>query len=263
MSIYYNKQIQGELWLRDLGNNINSANTVLSAIHSKYKNVNSTFYAELTSNQINRFDLFYDTIFLETNSGCIFEKFYIDSGHIVPYNYINLFNSRKNTTIDYWFNEAKNTIYYVEIFYVFKGTEDTNFEFNIILKQFDCTTGLASVLLVKQVLLQINSSRNWSNTNFKIENPKLTYNSDTKTFNVSFILRNSVKEFGMISLNILDRNIPDISEINTFLPYFDIDKDNSTVTDFDYNFYATNYAIILTESGETLLTESSLALRTE
>ena len=58
MSIYYDKQVPGELWLRDLKNNVDSASNILSSVYLKYKNVNSTFFSYLISNQITRFDLF-------------------------------------------------------------------------------------------------------------------------------------------------------------------------------------------------------------
>jgi hypothetical protein len=126
MSIYYDKQVPGEIWLRDLGNNVTAGNKVLSSIFLKYKNINETFYSELTSNKINRFDVIFDTIFIETTSGFIFEKFYVDSGSIVPFNQINFFNFRKNTTVDYWYSENKNKIFFTEIAYVLDLKQTTN-----------------------------------------------------------------------------------------------------------------------------------------
>jgi hypothetical protein len=231
MSIYYNKQIPGELWLRDLDNNVTAGNKVLSSIFLKYKNINETFYSELTSNKINKFDVIFDTIFIETNSGFIFEKFYIDGGAIVPFNQINFFNFRKNTTVDYWYSETKNKVFYTEIAYVIdpnKQPIDQYISFTLVFNSFDCTTGLSTPLLFKNIKIAYKSIENWDDNNFLLENPKITYNSDTKTFNISFILRNSINTFGLISINILDKDIPEMSKVTGFLPYLLLDVDNSS-----------------------------------
>jgi len=231
MSIYYNKQIPGELWLRDLKNNVTTASAVLSSIYFKYENINQTFYSDLTSNNINRFDVIYDTIFIETNTGFIFEKIYIDSGYIRPFNQLNLFNFRKNTTVDYWYSEPKNKIYYTEIAYVEdpnKQPTDMYISFTLVFNEFDCTTGLIKPLLLKPIKIGYTSIRNWDDNNFTIENPKITLNGDTKTFNVSFILRNAAKELGLVSINILNKDVPEISQVSGFLPYLILDITNSS-----------------------------------
>ena len=233
MSIYYSKQIPGQLWLRDLNDNVSSAYDVLSSVYIKYKNINPSFFFDLSSNNINRFDVIYDTLFLETSSGYVFEKFYVDYNSVIqPYNQINLFNTRKNTTVDYWYNEPQKKIYFTEIFATSGVSTNNVFTFGFIFKSFDCETGIASVILLQNVNLAYTSSINWVNSSFKIENPKLTYNPDTKTFNTSFILRNSRNDFGLLSLNIMDVSVPQISEINGFLPYFVLDPINSSVTNW-------------------------------
>ena len=49
MSIYYSKQIPGQLWLRDLNDNVSSAYDVLSSVYIKYKNINPSFFFDLSS----------------------------------------------------------------------------------------------------------------------------------------------------------------------------------------------------------------------
>lgn len=234
MSIYYNKQIPGQLWLRNLTDKVVSASDALSSVFVKYKTINSSFYSDLTSNNINRFDVIYDTIFVETNNGYIFDKFYIDDFlQVQPYNQLDLFSTRKNTTVDYWYSESKKKIYFTEIFYTAKTNTPANvFTFNLIINEFDCTTGIAVKSLLKSINLKYTSSTNWDINNFTIENPKITYNSDTKIFNISFILRNSASTFGMISINVDDGTILAISEINGFLPYFTLDLANCSIQDW-------------------------------
>lgn len=259
MSIYYDKQIPGELWLRDLKNNVDSASNILSAIYLKYENINEDFYYYLNSNQITRFDLFYDTFFIETPVGCIFEKFYIQSEEILPYNQINLFNPRKTTSVDYWFNENKNNVIFTEIFYFnnpLKASYEKYFEFILIVKLFDCVTGLTKNLVLDVIRLAYTSSKNWDGVNFTIENPKITYNKDTKNYNISFILRNKAKELGLVSINLLDSDVPVVTEVNGFLPYFVQDTLNSGVTSIR-SLPSGIYNYILTEMGDVIQTEVS------
>jgi hypothetical protein len=266
MSIYYSKQIPGQLWLRDLNDNVSSAYDVLSSVYIKYKNINPSFFFDLSSNNINRFDVIYDTLFVETSSGFFFEKFYTDAYSVIqPYNQMNLFNTRKNTTVDYWYSEPQKKIYFAEIFYTQPETLLLNtFSLGLIFKSFDCNTGLASIILLKNINLVYTSSTNWDEAQdiFGLENPKITYNPDTKTFNVSFILRNAVGDFGLVSLNILDIAVPQISEVNGFLPYLVIDPINSSVTDWYQSQYQ-RYSYIITENGEFLLTENYINLITD
>ena len=58
MSIYFNKQLPGQLWLRDLTNNVSSAYNMLSSVFTKYKTINNSFYYDVSTNNINRFDKF-------------------------------------------------------------------------------------------------------------------------------------------------------------------------------------------------------------
>jgi hypothetical protein len=228
MSIYYDREIPGELWLRDLKNNVDSASNMLSSIILKYENINYDFYYYLNTNQITRFDLFYDTFFIETPSGYIFEKFYIESGSIFPFNKINLFNQRKTTSVDYWYSEAKNKIYFTEIFFNPVVTvEENSISFVLYFKVFDCTTGLGSNLLTNQIKLFFDTIDNWDRYSAVFENPKLTYNPDTKKFNVSFILRNAANTLSLVSINILNKDNPEIIEINSFIPFIHTSKQSS------------------------------------
>ncbi len=232
MSIYFNQQLPGQLWLRDLNDNVSPAYNILSSVYIKYKTINSSFFSDLTSNNINKFDVIYDTLFIETNNGYIFEKFYVDyNSQIQPYSQMNLFNTRKNTTVDYWYSESNKIIYFTELFFTQNSVINKTFSFGLLLKSFDCITGVASTVLLKKInLTSIN--QNLSGSSFIFENPKLTFNPDTKTFNISVILRNSAKDFGLLSLNIINISNPQISEINGFLPFFVLDPINSTVTDW-------------------------------
>ena len=97
----------------------------------------------------------------------------------------------------------------------------------------------------------------WNELAFTMENPKLTYNKDTKTFNISFILRNSKNTLGIVSLNIADGDVHKISEVNGFLPYFTLDYANSEVIDLltiPANTQNTKEKFLYSLLGELLLT---------
>lgn len=261
MSAYYDKQIPGELWLRDLKDSVEPSHNVLSSIYFKYQEVHFPFFCELTANRINRFDVFYDSIFIETIYGCIFEKIYIENDAIVPFNQINLFNIKKTTTVDYWFDENKNKVYFTDLYYYYNSdTVSDGFEFIFIFKVFDCKTGLIKPLILDNVIIKFLSSSNWKRSVLTIENPKITYNSDTKLFNVSFILRNSVNTIGIISINVLNSDEPHITEVNGFLPYATIDFENCvnfSLKDLPVllsdNIITEDYYNLLSEIGEFLL----------
>jgi hypothetical protein len=264
MSIYYNNQIPGNLFLRNLQGDTESASTLLSSIYLKYYDVNLNFFNQLTNNQITRFDIFHDCVFLETFEGYIFEKFYIDDyGHIQPYNLLNMFNFRKNTTVDYWYDDQKNKIYYTELAYFDDPNqihgEDFWFTTIIFFKSFDCNTGNSKLLFLNAIKLTYNNATNWSDYNFIIENPKLTYNKDTKLFNVTYGLRNAANTLGLISLNILNQEKPYITEINGFLPFFDINYDTSIVYPFVpiplFDNFITTETLPLSANGELIDTE--------
>lgn len=249
------------MWMRDLKDNVTSASSVLSAVYTKYQNVNSTFYSELTSNTILRFDLFYDTFFIETHLGYIFEKFYIEDDQVKPYNQLNLLNYKKTTSVDYWFDEKKNKVFYTEIYCYDNIYEDplneNYFNFVLILKSFDCNTGLSKLILLDLIKIAYTDQIDWQNDHFYVENPKLTYNSDTKTFNVSFIIRNSKFSFGLISINVLNAETPYVTEVNGFLPYMTIDTLNSFVSAIKDLPDVSEYGFVETELGYILSTEAS------
>ena len=235
MSEYYNKQYIGELWLKDSEGNIVSGSDALTNVYAKYININSSFYNELTSNRIITYDVVYDTIFVETQYGYIFEKIYKDDlGVIQPFNKLNLLNVTKSTKVDYWFDESLNKIYFTDLYYYDDFNRPSNpnyFEFILTFNSFDCHYGTIKKELINNIKIGFSSNVDWNELAFTMENPKLTYNKDTKTFNISFILRNSKNTLGIVSLNIADGDVHKISEVNGFLPYFTLDYANSEVID--------------------------------
>lgn len=228
MSLYIQSKNTGELWLRNSIGKIESANDLLSAIYLKYSDIpeSNNFYNELNSNQITRFDIFYDCIFVETKSGCFFEKIDVNENRsLVPFTKTYFFNSQKTTQIDYWLNEYERKVYFSDIEFV--TILGNSFVFNIFLKQFDCQSGNTTLKMNERVELYFSAAESWFDFQPVIENPKLTYNPDTKTYNVSFVFRSKTGQFALLSLMIVLEKTFKISKIDGIVPFATLDKNLS------------------------------------
>lgn len=228
MSLYIQSKKTGELWLRNSIGKIESASDILSAIYLKYSDIveSNNFYNELTANQITRFDVFYDCIFVETNSGCFFEKIDVDENkYLQPYTKTYFFNPKKTTNIDYWLNEFEQKIYFTDIEYVTIG--GSSFIFDISLKEFNCITGNTTLKMNERVELYFSSAETWFGFIPVIENPKLTYNPDTKNYNVSFVFRSKTGEFALLSIMIVFEKTFKISKIDGIVPFATLNQNSS------------------------------------
>ncbi len=228
MSLYIQSQNTGELWLRNSIGNIESGSQLLSSIYLKYNNIpeSNNFYNELANNKITRFDVFYDCIFIETESGCFFEKIDVNENQsLTPFTKTYFFNQKKTTPIDYWLNETNKKIYFTDINFV--TILGPSFTFDISLKEFDCVSGNTTLKMNERVELFFTSADLWFDFTPTIENPKLTYNSDTKTYNVSFVFRSKTGNFALLSIMMVFEKMFKISKIDGIVPFAKLDKNKS------------------------------------
>ena len=70
------KSLPGELWVRSNNQVVSPAAIALTGVFDTY--LNTPFYSVLTGNGINKIDLFFDTLMIETSSNIIFEKINYD-----------------------------------------------------------------------------------------------------------------------------------------------------------------------------------------
>jgi hypothetical protein len=229
MNRYLENKVKGELWMREVTNKVSPAYNVLSALYLKYENINPRFYSELVSNKIMKFDMFNDVVYLETEAASFFEKFIYEDSSIRPYNQLNLINVKKNindnylTNLDYWYDERKRSIYFGEIYPL--STEIFNgISFHINFKKFNCFTGTIEDSLKQYVKIQFIKPVYFNAFNF--EYPKLTYNADTKTFNLSLVSRIS-GTLGLMSVNIMNTSSFYIEKIDAFFPHNSVDLSSS------------------------------------
>jgi hypothetical protein len=198
----------------------------LSALNLKYSTINPNFHSELINNEIKRFDFFYDVIFIETASGYIFDKLSKNKNVLIPENNDNRLTTTENGNKfpDYWLDEVNKKIYVVDN--EIKYWTSTSVKINVKIKQFDITKNLYSTKFSYDIELIYNNTITKKPT---IEPCKISYNLDTRCFNVSFILRGNAEEFGLISSTLKKNQNLVINNINCLLPYTTVQEINSDV----------------------------------
>jgi hypothetical protein len=191
----------GNLWIRTVYDNILSDETALSAIYLKYI-TNNSLYSQLSSSQIQNFDVIYNTLIIELSSYILFEQ--------ISFDYVSNTFKNTNTTSKvfhlsasnilfggYWFNEEDKNIT------ICTCTSSTSAGFDYIypdLYQLNIDS-----FLMKRVYSGFNddtllfpSGINLSS----LDSPILTYNKDTDAFNVSTLAKDLNNKCYIISIQI-------------------------------------------------------------
>ena len=221
-------QTSGEIWMRTPSGKILPSTDALSALNLKYSTVDPDFYFELINNEIKRFDFFYNVIFIETASGYIFDKLTKNENVLIPENNDNRLTLKANmeSNPDYWLDEINKKIYVVNN--ELSAWNSSSANLNITIKQFDITKNLYSTKFSYN--LNLNYCDFSGLTKEPIMEPcKISYNIDTKCFNVSFILRGNNNEFGLISTTLKKNQNLVIDSINCLLPYTTLQEITSEV----------------------------------
>ena len=216
MNLYSDTNNSGQLWLRDFQNNVKPAYSLLSSVFLKYQN-NNNFYYDLNSNNILKFDTFYDSLFIQTSSGYAFEKILIENNSILPYSQFSTFiSSTSSSNIDYWLDEKYKKVYFCG-FNNLSRVNTSSIIFSLFFKEFDLNKGQLNSLFSQTVTLSLSGTGDWSYTNGIKEDPKLTYNTDTNLFNVSFLIKDNNSKTGLMSINFDTKKI-DI--VNAYIPSY-------------------------------------------
>jgi hypothetical protein len=235
----YEKNLQnGELWIRTPNNTVLPAHEVLKNVFIKYKDVDpnitnepgyQSFYEQLNTGQSYlRFDIIQDVIFVETSKGCILDQITYENGIVYPKtqdnNFITSLSSKRFGFPSYWFNEDEHKIYIASNSTVDWAGSNTweDAESGIVLKyiieEFDMETSILDVKCHFNLKLQFSVLDTYKELPI-VEPVKLSYNEDTKTFNLSHICRGPKKQFGLISINLLnERNELKVKQVNALLP---------------------------------------------
>ena len=218
-------QTSGEIWMRTPSGKILPSTDALSALNLKYSTINPNFHFELINNEIKRFDFFYNVIFIETATGYIFDKLTKSENILIPENNDDrlTLKVKMESNPDYWLDEINKKIYVVDN--KLNSWNSSSANLNITIKQFDITKNLYSTKLSYNLNLEYSNI-----TKEPITEPcKISYNIDTKCFNVSFILRGNNDEFGLISTTLKKNQNLVIDSINCLLPYTTLQEMTSEV----------------------------------
>jgi hypothetical protein len=219
MNFYTETNYNGELWLRGIDDNVAPANQILSSIYLKYVDSNPVFYNDLIINNIKKFDVFYDSFYIETDNGYIFEKYKLTDFGIEPYNQINNYGVSIDS-VDYWFDEVNKKVYFIKTYdppvSVNPNANMALMKYGFAFKFFDIKTSVIKTLFYKSFTFDILYPEDLTDLSDIKENPKLTYNSDTGNFNISFIIRNNANKMGLISITFDET---DVKKIDTFIPF--------------------------------------------
>jgi hypothetical protein len=228
MNFYNDTNFTGELWLRDVNNNVQEAGTVLSAVFLKYKDLYPDFYYDLNFNIITKFDVFYDSFYIQTPNGYIFEKVSFQNYKMLPYSLFDHRSPLGSNNIDYWFDEINKKVYFCGFSEV-EPVTGKSINFSLFFKEFDINANKIKEFYTKSIHLSLDNTSNLLSSYGIKDDPKLTYNADTNIFNVSFLVKNDIRQNALISINLNQNNI---LEVNSFIPFGELNTVKSYVTEY-------------------------------
>jgi hypothetical protein len=228
MDFYNDTNFSGELWLRDINDNLQEVSILLSSVFLKYSSLYPDFYYDLNLNIITKFDVFYDSFFIQTPNGYIFEKIILQNSEFLPYSLFDLYSPLQSTNIDYWFDEINRKVYFCGFNDIYLESS-SSIRLSLFFKEFDIKSGKINLFYEKYIYLALDTTTDLLSSNGIKDDPKLTYNKDTNIFNISFLVKNDIKQNALISINL---NQNDILEINSFIPYGTLNTNNSYVDKF-------------------------------
>jgi len=231
---FYEKQTQpGEIWLRTPDNRIVSAADGLKNVFSKYKyataslpladNSNRSFYQDINEGvYFTRFDVIQDVVFVETPRGTIFDQIVVENNEIYPKtqdnNFTTSLSSNRLRFPDYWFDENNRKIFIATYRNENFQPNTKNFKLGYIIEEFDMKRSVLDVINYFTVDFNFDTKVAYKET--PIAEPlKITYNKETKMFNLSHICRGPKKEFGLISINLLRDQDLSVKNVNAFFSF--------------------------------------------
>jgi hypothetical protein len=187
-TMYDKKQLVGDLWVRTATNHIQPASAALSAFFVDFMQLTATPAISSEMYLIKNFDIFYDTLMVQTENWILFNKidFDYDTG-VIDFNinnihYINLkesnsdnkfagtwtFDEDKMVTIAVLISSVANI--YPQLRSLNLNTNEMTYIYNTPTSE---TNQLSTLLLTS------------------IEEPVFTYNKDTLMYNMAFITKSS------------------------------------------------------------------------
>lgn len=189
---YYNNRIDlnGKLFVKNVfTDTVLPFETAFTYLESKYP---SSVYAQLTSS-ISRFEVAYDTLFIQTPSYFVIEKIKFDNGSILNPDSTNYTLAHNLSTFDKLSNRFKidSFVYYAKLQTIDSTITSNDFIIYPEIYKFDLINFKNTKIFPSNINLITNefsiSGGNVRYTN--VEPPILTYNNKNNIFNISFIAK--------------------------------------------------------------------------
>ena len=163
----------GKLWIRDMLDNTNDTNTLISRVIDTYNYI-TPLINDLTGSGIINFDVVYDTLILQTANYIVIEKINLsfddgviysiaDNSHIIEVDFIDFGG--------YWINESEKTISFG---YLSSGVP--------IISRLDIDSSK-----IEQLFSNTSDLTEWDISVTHDSKPQFTYNFDNDTYNITFL----------------------------------------------------------------------------
>ena len=203
--MFLSQNLNGKFYIKSSDGEITIGSVFLKNILHKYDNF--LFTEEINSSAVLKIDCFLDSILIETQNFFLIEKIFQTSSTKFPEPY-NLFNNlfaKENYIIDYWYDEK-----YKKILSCFLRKNSNNF--SLLVRESSLLSGQTSTIL-EETLNITNFPNSWIWNEIFLNSVKITYNKDTRMYNVSFLVKNTEK-WGIISVLLYEDPTLKIKESN-------------------------------------------------
>jgi hypothetical protein len=293
LNTYDSKNIPGEIWVRKNSQFVSSAKTALSGVFDTYQNL--SFHNQLISRGINKIDMFFDTLYIETSGLILLEdldyNFDTDTIFSISDNarYLSLAvpvtatlkREINNTSEQFIYAKAGETWFFPQekniIISVCSLSGDNLqpmlYRFNIVTKDFIkiFPNNLDQIIVNSLSSLKLQT----------IDSPVLAYNSLNKEFVMSVLGKDDTNKDNLVEFTIA--NLPDsyLKNINVYTPSKTIYTNNPPAIPnnlninaalnqtFNYQITASNYPtsftlltsidwLTLTNTGNIFITATSI-----
>lgn len=183
-SIYEKRQAVGDLWIRTYNNIVQPASSVLSALYIDYTILGQTPPLSAEIFQIKDFDIFYDTLLIQTENYIVLNKILFDfeTGLLdFDINNIHVINLQENGNQNKyggtWFFENNKTVTLSVLVSTTSAIYPRLYELDLNTNRLKYIYNTSTIETNMLSALHLNS----------LDNPVFTYNNTTQTYNMSFI----------------------------------------------------------------------------
>ena len=192
LSSYDKLNLEGSVWVRLASTSVYDAPTALSAVYAKYAIVNNTIYGTLSSNTIFNIDIIADMLIMEIDGYVLIEHldYDYDTNQImqgVNGNTILSLSGDNTRYGGFWYNEDEGTATFCILVPSISGAGALYYP---ELHKVDLATNISTQIFP---LAGEDISRLTIPDSIMIgawQRPVITYNKDTKTYNIADILSN-------------------------------------------------------------------------